>query len=200
MIFDAIFLFCLFLSVAWLVVRSELFSNGSQVLFLYRNFEFFVFVWLGWKEEKTFSWETHIEKNSSCCSIFVLFRAFVCCFGKEKLGWKALLVQDLIIGVGTEWSKQSKGGGKKNAELAESFGMIRAPTRRRRGQCGFDIVWIWIMEPSSCARLLCYLNFSFFRVFPISREFKGDTTGLNRQLKGVAGNLYTDRDFGRNEI
>lgn len=81
--------------VSYSVVRSELFSNGSQVLFLYRSFR------LRWKN---ISWErnSHWEKSSSCFSFCCTGVALFVCFGKENLWWsrKSLLAQDLIVGWG----------------------------------------------------------------------------------------------------
>lgn len=107
MIFDAIFIFYLSLFLVLLGRLSEVNYSPMDLKFCFYigNFEFFVFfrVWDG-KKKKHFHEKLTLRKTLRAAQfLFCFARSSVCsALGRKSLAEKrALLVQDLIIGVGT---------------------------------------------------------------------------------------------------
>lgn len=92
---------------------------------------------------KIFHEKLTLRKTVSRASHFVLFR-FDCVWeGKLRVSKRRnnILVQDIIIGVGTDRTYEIHNvgwWGNRTAKLAVSFfGTVR---KAERGQCGFDVV------------------------------------------------------------
>lgn len=154
------------------------------------SFSFFFFASGMERRKNIFMRNSHWEKLFVLLNFCFVSRVCVLALGRKSLA-ESFIGARLNNGCrnGSEVSRRRVGARRTSAFL-----------RRRRGQCGVDVVWIWIMGSRLARDFYVILIFHSFTSFRSRENPKGDTAGLNRQLKGVAGNLFANRDVARNEI